>query len=560
MKRWILILIPVVVLGVLIANRFRAVKKDAAAQAQQRAARSSMLPVVSVTPAEGREFVQSYEAVGTVESQFTVPITPKVTGRILYVEAREGDRVTPGQVLVRIDPSEVEADVRREEAALAEARSRLAQAQLTQNPTNVGVASQIRQQQAAVRSAEAEQTQVRETNAAQLESAAAAVRDAQSRIESAEAAIANGEAAIRSAQANLENGRVRHSRVQELYKQGFIAAQDVDDARTTVSVQQSAVETARGQLNAARAQKSSAEAQKDSAQRQVEVVRSQGKASLEAARARVTQARASLDVARANTAQRPAYRASLEALTANVRAAQAAVQRAETRRADTVLRAPMNGFVTARQMDPGAMAAPGQPILTLLALKDVWMTASVPEDVSRKVRDNMPATVVLDGLPGREFTGRVVQVNPSADVQSRQFMIRVALPNPGNQIRPGMFGRVKLVTERVPGAVVVPREAITETPQGKFVTVVSDDGKAERRPVVVGLSSPKGYVIDSGLQPGEKVVTMSGMPVKDGAMVRVAGAKPPQGQGGPGSGQAPQGAAGAPGAPGAPGASGPSGR
>ena len=62
-----------------------------------------------------------------------------MTGRIDFLQAREGDRVTQGEVLVRNDPSTVEAQVREQQASLAEAQFRLAQAQLNQNPTNVAI-------------------------------------------------------------------------------------------------------------------------------------------------------------------------------------------------------------------------------------------------------------------------------------------------------------------------------------------------------------------------------------------------------------------------------------
>src|SRR5207253_2677940 len=119
------------------------------------------------------------EAVGSVEAPLNVRISPKVTGRIDYLQAHEGDRVTQGEVLVRIDPSEIEAQVSQQQAAVAEAESRLAQAQITQNPTNVGVNTQITQQQAALASVRADYNQTKQNYSSQVASANAAVTDAQ---------------------------------------------------------------------------------------------------------------------------------------------------------------------------------------------------------------------------------------------------------------------------------------------------------------------------------------------------------------------------------------------
>ncbi len=522
MKRFIIVLIPLVALAALIVWRFEAKNKEAVQQTQQRIARVKAAPVVSVAPAQERDLVQTFEGVGTVEAPFNVKIAPKITGRIDFLQVREGDHVNRGEVLVRIDPSEVEAQVRQKQAALAEAQSRLAQAAITQNPTNVSVTTQIRQQEAALASAQADYNQVRQNYAAQKAAAQAAVTDAQGKVDSAAAAIANAQAAQRSAQANLDNARAKYNRIYDLYKQGFVAAQDVDDARTAMNVQQSAVDVAQGQLKAAQAAHDSAIAQKQAAQHEADIVTTKGRADIEAARQRVVQARAALAYARANTAQKPAYQANLAALRSAVAAAQADLKNSEAQLAQTVLTSPINGFVTARAMDPGAMATPGQPILTVQEMRQVWVTVPVPEEVSRKIHLAQMASVALDGLPGRTFTGKIVQINPSADPMSRQFAARVLLDNPQFLIKPGMFARVTLETDRVHNALTVPREAIQQGPNGPMVLVVTATNTVERRPVTTGASDANNIAIMQGVQPGEKVVTLSAMPLKDGQAVRIA--------------------------------------
>jgi RND family efflux transporter MFP subunit len=457
-----------------------------------------------------------------------VKLSPKTNGRIEYLEVNEGDRVQAGQVLVRLDPSEIDAEVTRARAALAESASRLAQGEISRSSTDAGVTTQIRQQQAAVSVAEADLHQVRENFNAQVATAQSAVAEAQSRIESADAAIANAQAGIKSAQANLENARTKQNRISDLYKQGFIAAQDVDDARTAVSVQQGALDVAQGQLDSARALRSAAAAQKDSATKQVQIVQTKGKSDIRAAQARVQQAKAALEMARANRVQRPAYQANLAALRSAVDASRAAVGQAEARRADTVLRSPISGVVTDRQMDPGSMATPSQPILTLQAIRQVWVTTPVPEEINRKVRLGQSALVKFDGIPNRAFTGRVVQVNPAADPASRQFNVRVGLDNSQGLLKPGMFARVTLSTDLRSSVVTIPREAVQQSAEGPIAVVVESE-EAKHRPLTLGASDSAGFEVVRGLQAGEKVVVLSGAPVKDGAKVRVAGKKPAAG-------------------------------
>jgi RND family efflux transporter MFP subunit len=491
MKRRSYLLILILVLFSLIGYRLVQKRARYEAQVAQRAARMKAPPVVSVSPARVQDVARVFDAVGSVEAPLSVKIAAKVTGRIQFLLFHEGDAIRKGQVLVRIDPTEVEANLRQQKAALAEAQYRLAQAETTQNPSNVSVATQLHQQEAALASAEADYNQASENYRAQ--------------VDSADAAVSNFDASVRSAQANLANARARYNRLEELYRQGFIAAQDVDDARTAVGMQEAAVDAVAAQRRAA--------------QRQAEIVRRKGKADIEAARARVTQARAALEYAKANTAQKSAYQQSLAALRSAVAAAEEEVKAAEARRADTVLTAPFSGFVTGRFLDPGAVVTAGQPILAVQAMRQVWVTIPVPEEVSGTISLGIPARVTLDALPGRLFAGEVTQVNPSADPTSRQFLVRVTLDNPGNVIKPGTFAHVAIETQRVRGATVVPREAVQRGQDGSFVMVVDNSSVARRRAVTLGASGTDVIAITKGIRPGEKVVTLSAYPLKDGQTV-----------------------------------------
>ena len=491
MKRWISTLILLVALASVTAYRLVQKRSDLSARANERATRMKAPQAVSASIARLQDVTREFEGVGTVEAPLSVKIAAKVTGRIDYLKFHEGDRVSEGQVLVRINPSEAEANLRQQQAALAEARYRLSQAKITQNPNNVSVATQLRQQEAGVASAQADYNQVSQNYQAQ--------------IESADAAVSNMDAAVRSAQANLANARAKYDRADKLYKQGFIAAQDVDDAKTALGVQQAAVDAATAQRNAAR--------------KQADIARTKGKADIDAAQARLLQARAAAEYASANTAQKSAYQESLAALQATVDVAGAGVNAAEARLADLVLKAPFDGFVTGHYLDPGAVATAGQPILAVQFMRQVWVTVPVPEEVSSSISLGLPARVTLDALPGREFTGRVTQMNPSADPQSRRFAMKVTLDSPDNVIKPGTFAHVVVETNRVRGATVVPREAVQQDKDGSFVMVVDTQNVARRRAVRPGASAPDVIAIAVGLRPGEKVITMSAYPIKDGQAV-----------------------------------------
>src|SRR5579871_1734510 len=284
MKRWIYVLVPLLVLGSLIVWRLQQNKQKAQAQTAMQAARVHSAPEVSVAAARVQDVVQTYEGVGNVESPENVKISSKIAGPIAYLQAQTGDHVTKGQLLVQIDKSDLEAQVRQQQAAVAEAKYRLSQARITQNPTNVSVTTQISQQVAGLASAQADYNQARQNYNEQVAAARAAVTDAEGKVSSAQASVAVAQAAIKSAQANLADASAKYNRYENLYQQGFVAAQDVDDALAAKNVQQSAVDAAKSQLNAANAALSSAKAQLQSEQNQEHMVVNTGRASIDDAK------------------------------------------------------------------------------------------------------------------------------------------------------------------------------------------------------------------------------------------------------------------------------------
>lgn len=532
MKRLVVGILSLLVLFGLIGWRLMQKRQETAAMASQGAARAKAAPQVAVGQAAVRELVSVFEGTGNLEAPLDVKIAAKVSGRIEFLTVNEGDAVHRGQVLVRINAAQIEAGVRQAEAALSEANYRLAQALVTQKPTNVGVQTQVKQQQAAVASARADYEQVRQNLASQIAAAQAVVSDVQARLDKAQADIDNANSNINAVRATLNNANTRLNRVADLYKQGYIAAQDVDDARAAAKVQEAQLATAEGQLRAAQAARGSVLAQKQSAEEQVRIVKTKGAADVEAAHQKLLQAQAALEYAHANTAQSPAYKEGLAALRAAVASAKAQVASAKAQYADTVLTSPINGFVTARLADPGSMATPGQALLGIQYFREIWLKVPVPAPVTTQVRPGQQFAVTLDALPGQTLTATVLKLNPSADPTARQFTVRASLDNSSGLLKPGMFANVKIETERVKG-LTVPREAVQRGEEGTYVNLVTADDKVQRQPVKTGASDASYIAITSGLQAGDRVVTICAVPLRDGQEVKL-GEKPAAGGGGRG--------------------------
>ncbi len=525
MKRWLAIGIPLILIGGLIYWRLGTEKAKAAEEEAAGAARRGAAPAVEIMTAASRPIIESIDVVGTVEAPYNVSISSKVSGRVTHLEVREGDAVKPGQIVARIDPSEAGAQVLEQQASLAEARSRLAQAQATSQANEVQIQSQIRQAKAGVSAAQSSLTQVQRSANSKVSAAESQVADAAAKVSAAEAAHRNKQAELKSAQATLDNAKIRLGRIQSQYEKGYVAAQEVDDAKTVVATAQADVNVKQGEVAAAKSAVDSAKAVKNSTEKNLNLVNEQNTADIEAAKAAVEQAKASLEQAEANRAQSPAYRENLNALRASVDAAEAQLRAAGIRQSDTELAAPFEGTVTRRTADPGSLATPGQELLQVQFLDWVFVTASVPVDQSSRVYEGQSVKIAIDAMPGKVYEGEISQISQSADSASRQFAVKVRLENPGRQLRPGMFARLQIVTQQVEPAVVLPLGAVAD---GK-VTVLDGEGKAEIKPVETGLSDANGIEIKEGVEPGQKVIVLSFNPVRPGQEVEVVSELMPDG-------------------------------
>ncbi len=521
MKPWAWFILFIVAIAALVGWR---IKANAGVE-EEVGAHGRRTPVVEVVVAGPATIADTIEAVGSLESPQRVELAPKSTGRIEYLQVREGDEVRAGQALVRIDPSESDAQVVQAQASLAAARARLAEAKFGQGSSRVSVSSQIENQAAGVKSAEADLEQVRRNSESSVQSAKAQVSDADSKIKAADSQVANTEAVLGREKASLKNAQTKLARTEELYRQGFIAAQEVDDARTAVDVQAGNVKVAEAQLASAKQARASAVSQHDVAKLQQTIAERKAQSDIAASEARLVQAKSALKVANANEAQNPAYEENLAALQAAVDAAQAQLSLARSVHSNTVLSSPIDGVVTARNADPGSLASPGQPVLEVQSLDWLFFKSSLPIEAVSLVKKGQTVEMTVDGAEGRTFQGTVTHVNLVADAASRQFDVQVRLENPDRALRPGMFGRIKIVTKRVEAKVAVPKESVKESVEGKTAVVIDGEKKASVREVETGATDGNMIEITSGIEPGEQVVTLSFMQLRDGQTVQLPGAK-----------------------------------
>jgi RND family efflux transporter MFP subunit len=181
------------------------------------------------------------------------------------------------------------------------------------------------------------------------------------------------------------------------------------------------------------------------------------------------------------------------------------------------LAAPFSGVVITRGVEPGNLATPGVPLLTIEQDGLYRLEASVDESKLSSVRVGQVVEVVIDASD-RKLNARVSEIVPSVDAASRTYVVKVDLPA-ASQMRTGMFGRAifPLGAQKV---VAVPWAALTERGQLQSVFVV-EDGVAHNRLVTTGRRTGAAAEVLSGLSPGEKVVAPVSVGLQDGARVEV---------------------------------------
>lgn len=189
--------------------------------------------------------------------------------------------------------------------------------------------------------------------------------------------------------------------------------------------------------------------------------------------------------------------------------AQAAAVHAQARAllSYTRIRAPFDGVVTAKHVDPGALAAPGVPLLTVEDTSRFRLEAPVDESDLRFVQLGGKVEVAIDAL-GSVLPGTVQQIVPAADPASRSFTVKVELPR-DPRLHSGLFGRARFPRGQR-DAVVVPRAAVLDRGQLQGVYVVGADGRIALRFITLGQPLGDQVEVLSGLSGGERVVAAHG--------------------------------------------------
>lgn len=201
--------------------------------------------------------------------------------------------------------------------------------------------------------------------------------------------------------------------------------------------------------------------------------------------------------------------------------ADATLKRLETMRSYTEIRAPFNGSVTERFVDPGAFIQQGK-ILSMVDTSKVRVLVDVPEAEVRFAQVGTRANVRFDALPGRSVKAQICRTAGSLDTVLRTMRVELDIENPDFTIYPGMFARVDMDVERRPNAMVIPSKAVTMLRNHAFVFVDSG-GTAKKVSVTVGTADPEWCEAASGLTGDERIILPEGKILTEGMAVTTEG-------------------------------------
>jgi membrane fusion protein, multidrug efflux system len=333
-------------------------------------------------------------------------LATRVGGTVVKVAVVDNQHVEAGTVVAQIDPRDYQVAVDRARAELADAQAASAAAATGVPIADVSTRSDVSQA------------------AGSVDEAQAGIAVAASQVEAAKAQLVALQARLREREATATKNTRDVERFRPLLAKEEIAQQQFDAAVAAADAARAAADAAKSDVAAGETAIAVAQ------QRTVQ------------ARAAAAQAQASLQTTRTAPQQREASRARATGAEARVKQMEAALAQAELNLERTTIKAPSAGVVSRKMIEVGQVVQAGQPLMALVALADVWVVANFKETQLADVRAGQRATIEVDALGGREFSGHV-------DSLSAATGARFSLLPPENAT-----GNYVKVVQRVPVKIV----------------------------------------------------------------------------------------------------------
>lgn len=178
------------------------------------------------------------------------------------------------------------------------------------------------------------------------------------------------------------------------------------------------------------------------------------------------------------------------------------------------LRSPLTGIVAERSVVAGQSILPETPLFTVVNLASMGIELSLPADRIALAKLGAPIEALFDGMEGERFTGKIVQIAPALDGQTRLLKVLAEVENSEEMLKSGLFGQVRLLGAVAGEALEIPGNAVQMIDGKPFVFIEREADLFELRRIAAGPRRGKSILIEAGLHADEKVVATQGFALK----------------------------------------------
>ncbi len=443
---------------------------------------------------------------GDLRAKPSITVTPRISGRLERMHVETGSLVREGDTVAELDRAALEVQVTQGQANLAAAEARLAGLQAGDEPEARA------ESEARLRAARARLTALQTAPRAEtIPYLVEQLRESRRLLAELESNNADG---VARAEERVTTARTRLDRI--------LTGVGVGLASPTPGLDRVAIEQARAEIR--QAEEELARARRPITSEEIAGARQQvsqaeedlllarnpiGPLELEEASANVEAAE--IRLRGASTAVTPA---TIKAAESAVSYAWAALELARLQLREATIVAPIAGLVAETHQRAGAGVAAGTPLLSIQP-PDYELVLAVEDRQLSQLQIGHGMNVVVDAYPGESFNGTLRSIAPTVDVRTRTVAAKVDVLDPQLKLKAGLFAQAAVQSGRKPGALLLPREAVVSGPESSVLLVV--EGRAQRRPVQLGVTDGRNVEILQGVSEGAEIVLPVG--VADGDLV-----------------------------------------
>ncbi len=398
-----------------------------------------------------------YRSYGTVAHLNKADVYPSTEGNIEELDAEEGMAVEKGQILAQLDRRRLLIRKKEAEADIGSQR-------------------------------------------AQLRLAEEKLKEGEKAVEAKLIAIRNAESELEQKRIELENIQTTYASKQRLFEVEGVSREELERIKTQYLSARTEVEQAEGELEIQRIGFRDRD------------LRNAGYAvpSGEEERRKLL----ILLNTRMLAAERQVAEAELNAALANL-------QTIELLLAETTIRAPIAGIVAVRYAELGEKATPEQTLFTIFNTDAVYIQVDVSEKDLPRIQSGQKAIVLAEHSSKAKLEGQVRLISPYIDPSTRTARVRILLNNLGQELSPGMFVRLRIITGKPTREFLIPESAILEEPEGGSYVYLVRNRRLFRHSIEVGSAYGEKVVVRSGLEKGERVVLEPSPAYRNGMQVEV---------------------------------------